>query len=283
MLVIYLNGALIPYERAQVHIEDRGFLFGDGIYEVIRFYEGRTFLLKEHLDRLERSAREIRLALPPRLEMERAIETMMTSNSLDDKDGTIYIQVTRGAAIPRTHHFPTPEVKPTALIIARESPRLDASLFEDGVSVITTPDERWGRCDIKSINLLPNVLAKQLATEADATEAIFVKNGYVIEGSSTNFFGVKDGVIYTCPEGKQILSGCTRSFVINLAREHGYEVREEALRLEDLANCTELFLTSTTFEALPIVSVDGRPVGNGKPGPVVTALHKAYTAVINNL
>lgn len=278
MQLIYLNGVYESYDRAHVHVEDRGFLLGDGIYEVIRFYTGRPFLQAEHLDRLERSAAAIRLPLPERLAFERAIETLLTCNSLTDKDGTIYIQVTRGVAIPRTHGFPSGDVKPTVLIIARESPRLAAGLRENGIAVISVPDQRWGRCDIKAIGLLANVMAKQAAYDAGAFEAVLVRDGHVIEGSSTNLFGVKDGVIRTAPSGPHILSGCTRNHVLGLARKAGYQVQEESLGQEEIGDCSELFLTGTTTEVLSIVSLDGRPVGDGKPGPVAKALYAALEA-----
>lgn len=280
MLLIYLNGVYESYDRAHIHIEDRGFLLSDGIYEVIRFYNGRPFLQGEHLDRLERSAAAIRLPLPERLAFERAIETLITTNSFHDKDGTIYIQVTRGVAIPRTHGFPTGEVKPTVLVIARESPRLSAPVRDQGVAVVSVPDQRWGRCDIKAVGLLPNVLAKQAAYDTGAFEAVFVKDGRAIEGSSTNFFGVKDGVIRTFPASHHILSGCTRNRVIELARQNGYEVQEEGLLLEEIDQCSELFLTGTTTEVLSVISFDGRPVGDGKPGPVAEALFAALEAEV---
>lgn len=278
MLNIYLNGHLVPYDRATIHIEDRGFLLADGIYEVIRFYNGRPYLLGRHLDRLERSASAISLPLPPRLDMERSIEILLESNSLLEKNGTIYIQVTRGAYTPRTHGFPTGDVKPTAMIICRESPVLDQAIRDNGVAVVSVPDQRWARCDIKSIGLLPNVLAKQAAYEAGAFEAIFVKDGYAIEGSSTNLFGVFDSVIRTYPTSTKILSGVTRDRVIELAREKGYQVQEEGIKVEELERCSELFITSTTAEVLAVTSFDGRPVGNGQPGPVTKALHQALAA-----
>ncbi|HWI63080.1 MAG TPA: D-amino acid aminotransferase [Symbiobacteriaceae bacterium] len=271
-LTVYLNGQLLPYEQAMIPVEDRAFLLADGIYEVIRVYGGRPFEMDGHLRRLARSARELRMPEPDLAEIGRASLELLRINNLSD--ATIYIQVSRGAYTPRTHAFPSGPVHPTVLIIAR-SYAANATLWETGIKAVTVPDQRWSRCDIKSVSLLPNVLAKQTANEAGAHEAIFVRDGYAIEGSSSNFFAVLDGEIRTYPRCNYILGGITRDVTVELARKLGYNLREEGIPIHDLGRCTEMWVTSTTQEIMPIVSLDGRMVGDGHPGPVAQSLLKA--------
>lgn len=273
-LTVYLNGQFLPLEQATLPAEERAFLLADGIYEVIRVYGGRPFELERHMRRLARSAREIRLPEPDLAELERVSHELITRNNLSE--ASIYIQVTRGAYSPRTHAFPAGPITPTVLVIAR-TVSSNTALQESGARAITVPDQRWARCDIKSVSLLPNVLAKQAAAEAGAYEAIFVKDGYAIEGSSSNFMGVLDGEVRTYPQCNYILGGVTRDVVLELARSLGYPVREEGISVADLARCTELWVTSTISEVMPIVEIDGRKVGDGRPGPVARALYQAYT------
>lgn len=273
--VVYLSGRFLPYGQAAVPVEDRGFLFGDGIYEVFRVYRGRPFRFRDHLERLTRSAREIRLELPE-LDWAAITDELLERNGLKGGDATVYLQVTRGAAVPRTHWFPPPGTPATVLMLARPARPVDPELVESGVAAITHPDERWGRCDIKSVNLLPNVLAKQRAVEAGAYEALFVRDGVVLEGASSNLFAVLDGRLVTYPLGPRILAGVTRGVVLELARELGLPVVEGPIRVSDLDRATELFITSTTAEILPVVRVDGHPIGDGRPGPVTRALYTAF-------
>lgn len=268
-LTVYLNGRFIPYEEAVIPVEDRAFLLADGIYEVVRVYQGRPFQMEAHLRRLARSAREIRLPELDLAELDRVSRELLTINNLTE--ATVYLQVSRGAYNPRTHAFPTGPVSPTILAIARPASR-NSQGQERGVKAVTTPDNRWARCDIKSISLLPNVMAKQKAAEAGAYEAIFVKDGFAIEGSSSNFMAVLDGEIRTYPLSNYILGGITREVVLDLARSLGYPVREEPIPVEALARCSELWVTSTTSEVMPIVEIDGRQVGDGKVGPIAQAL-----------
>lgn len=268
-LTVYVNGRYVPYEEAVVPVEDRSFLLADGIYEVARVYAGRPFKMKEHLLRLARSARELRMPEPDLAEIERVSYELLSVNNLSE--ATVYIQVSRGAYNPRTHAFPSGEIKPTVVVIARPYNHNPAGQ-QDGVKAITTPDQRWARCDIKSVSLLPNALAKQKAAEAGAYEAIFVRDGYAIEGSSSNFMAVLDGEIRTYPQCNYILGGITRDVVLELARELGYTVREEGIPVEALSRCTEMWVTSTTSEIMPIVEIDGHVVGDGRPGPVAKRL-----------
>jgi D-alanine transaminase len=272
-LTVYLNGQFLPYEQATVSVEDRAFLLADGIYEVVRVYGGRPFAMDAHLKRFARSARELRMPEPDLVELDRVARELLTINNLSE--ATIYMQISRGAYNPRTHAFPSGPVTPSVLMIAR-SFQAATRLWADGAAAVTVPDQRWSRCDIKSVSLLPNVLAKQQAAEAGAYEAIFVRDGYAIEGSSSNLMGVLDGEIRTYPACNYILCGITRNVVLDLARELGYPIREEGIPVEALARCSELWVTSTTSEVMPITMVDGRPVGDGKPGPVARALQAAF-------
>ncbi|MFZ5815016.1 MAG: D-amino-acid transaminase [Bacillota bacterium] len=276
-LTVYLNGRFVPYEEALIPVEDRSFLLADGIYEVVRVYNGRPFQMEGHLKRLARSARELRMPEPDLVELDRVSRQLIAMNNLSE--ATVYIQVSRGAYSPRTHAFPTGEYKPTVVAIARPFAYHNAS-HEKGVKVITTPDQRWARCDIKSVSLLPNALAKQKAAEAGAYEAIFIRDGYAIEGSSSNFMAVLDGEIRTYPRCNYILGGITREVTLELARQLGYPVREEGIPVEELSRCTEMWVTSTTSEVMPIVEIDGRQVGDGRPGPVARALLEAFMKLV---
>lgn len=275
---MFLNGRYVPYEEARIPVEDRGFLFGDGVYEVVKVYRGRPFRLQEHLARLQRSAREILLELPD-VDWEGVVDRLVRGGNLSDRDATVYIEVSRGSG-PRAHHFPPAGTPPTVLALAREFPGVPPEYRERGATAITHPDLRWARCDIKSVNLLPNVLAKEKAVRAGAYEAILVRDGVAVEGSSSNVFAVLDGAVVTHPEGPRILSGVTRAVVLGLARDLGYRVVEAPILVSDLGRASELFVTSTTAEVMPIVSVDGNPVGDGRPGPVATRLLEAFMRLV---
>lgn len=276
---VYLNGAFVPYEEARLPVEDRGTLFGDGVYEVIRVYGGRPFTMKAHMERLVRSAREIRLPAVDAARLEQAGLELIERNTIDD--GTLYVQVSRGVA-PRNHLFPE-GVDPTVFMVARALPRAEKSVREAGVACITVPDIRWLRCDIKSICLLPNVLAKQQAKEAGAFEAIFVRDGVLTEGTSSNLFGVRNGALVTHPAGEHILEGITRRLVIRLAALEGIPVEEESLTEDGLDSLDELFLSGTTTEVRPIVTVDGRPIGSGRPGDVTRRIQAQYDRVVDEV
>lgn len=272
-LTVYLNGQFVPYEQATVSVEDRSFLFADGVYEVVRIYGGRAFTMEEHLTRLARSAREIRLPEPDLEEISRVVDELIRLNNL--REATIYIQLSRGSYNPRIHYFPAGPVRPNLVMIGRPV-KVNPEQWEKGVRAITVPDQRWARCDIKSVSLLPNCLAKQLANEAGAYEAIFIKDGYAIEGSSSNFMAVIDGEIRTYPLCNYILGGITRQVVLDLAHKTGFTVRDEGIRLDELSRCTEMWVTSTTSEVMPIVEIDGRQVGMGVPGPVARRLQAEF-------
>lgn len=276
-LTVYLNGRLVPYEEAVIPVEDRSFLLADGIYEVARVYNGRPFQMEAHLKRLARSARELRMPEPDLAELDRVSRELISLNNLSE--ATVYIQVSRGSYNPRTHAFPAGEINLNVVVIARPV-KLNSEGHQNGVKAVTTPEQRWARCDIKSVSLLPNVMAKQKAAEAGAYEAIFIRNGYAIEGSSSNFMAVLNGEIWTYPKCNYILAGITRDVVLDLARQLGYTVREEGIPVEALSRCSEMWVTSTTSEVMPIVEIDGVRVGDGLPGPVARALLDRFMTLV---
>lgn len=269
----FLNGRFLPLAEATVSIEDRGFQFGDGVYEVIRTYRGRPFKLDAHLARLDRSAQAIDLRQP--YPFERWVEYVTEGLRLGDFPETkIYVQITRGTA-PRDHAYAA-DLQPTVLMTFRELQPLNAIVQSTGVAAMTMKDIRWGRCDIKSINLLANVLARQQAKKHGVFESILVRDGQVTEGAVSNVFMVQDGKLITAPEGGWILSGVTRQVVLELARHEGLTVQERYCSEQELLGATEVFLTGTTVEVLGVVHIDGKQIGKGQPGPLTRSLAKRF-------
>jgi D-alanine transaminase len=280
-MIVYLNGHYLPAAEARIPVDDRGFLFADGIYEVIRVYDGRPFLEEPHYRRLHQGLEAIRIATTPIPDVRRAATRLIDENGLQSGDATIYIQVTRGAA-PRKHSFPD-GVAPTVFVAAKPYVKQPQSFWDEGVAALSVPDLRWSRCDIKSIALLPNVLANQAAKEAGAFEAVLVRDGVLIEGSHSNLAGVIDDTLVTYPVCNYILPGITRQLAIDSARALGIPVVEGPLLVGDRPRIQELFLTGTTTEIMPITRLDGAPVGTGRPGPVARALQAAYDAEVDAL
>ncbi len=272
-----VNGRFGPLAQAVVSVEDRGFQFGDGVYEVIRTYRGRPFQTDAHLARLERSLHALQLPSPhPRTQWATLIEEGLRLSGFPETK--IYMQVTRGQA-PRDHPFPT-GASPTVVLTFRELRPPDEAIRHTGVPAVTVEDVRWGRCDIKSLNLLGNVLARQQAKEAGAFEAILVRDGVVTEGSVSNVMVVRDGALYTAPEGPRILSGVTRTLMIELASKEGIPVHETFVVKNDLYSASEVLLTGTTVEVVSVVRVDGRTIGSGAPGPVSKRLARRWVELI---
>jgi D-alanine transaminase len=272
---IYLNGRFVAAESATVPITDRGLLFGDGIYEVTRAAGGEFIELSRHLRRLTRNLRELSIQVPEKqiADLVDGSRTLLQENA-PDGDALVYWEITRGAA-PRVHHFPPPGTVPT--IFANVGPvALPHAARARGAVAITTADIRWARCDIKSVNLLPNVLAKQRAVEAGTDEAIFVRDGIVTEGASSNVFAMLDGELRTHPASPYILGGITRDVVLELAQEIGLTVRTEPVLIDEMYGADELLFTSTVNDVMPIVKVDGRSIGTGRPGPVAQQLYAAF-------
>lgn len=271
---VYLNGQFLDHTQALVPVDDRGFLFADGVYEVVRIYNGRPFLMEPHMRRLRAGLAALNISDAGIDELPAVAERLIRDNGVDG-DGTVYIQVTRGVA-PRRHAFPDPAVKPTAYVLAKPFKQYPDEYFENGVPAISVPDIRWTRCDIKSIALLPNVLANQQAHAAGAFEALFIKDGVLIEGSHSNLFGVLDGTLLTYPSCNYILSGITRALVLDMARQLDIPVAEAPIPWDRINDVEELFLSGTTTEVMPIASVDGRKIGGGTRGPITARLQQAY-------
>ena len=262
---VYFNGAYLLKDELRLSPDDRGFLFADGVYEVVRSYAGRLFALDEHLDRLARGLAAIQITNVDVMAFGAVSAELLQQNGLNDSNAMVYIQVTRGAA-PRMHAFPSPAVPPTVYATATPlEPKADPA---QGVAVITVPDIRWARCDIKSIALLPNCLANQQAHDGGAFEAVFVRDGVALEGTHTSLFGIFDGVVRTAPKSTYILPSITRAIVLDICSANGIPSEEAPILLEDLRRADELFLAGTTIEILPIVELDGAPVDTGRPGPV---------------
>jgi D-alanine transaminase len=273
----WLNGQVGLLSEMEVPVNERGFLFADGIYEVIRVYNSRPFLFEEHMRRLARSAAAILLELPfPPERLAGIARELIDQSRL--RDAEIYLQVTRGVA-PRGLGFPS-TAQPTVLLAVKSPRALLLGMREHGVSMATVPDDRWLHCDIKSIALLPNVLALERAHRAGADEALLVRDGFISEGASSNFFLVRQGILVTPVADWRILPGVTRAFVLQLAREGGIPAEERDIPGEELTQAEEAFITSTFREILPVTSIDGRPVGNGLPGPLTRSLYAAYQAVL---
>jgi D-alanine transaminase len=268
------NGVRMPLSEVRVSVLDRSFLFGDAIYEVLRVYKGKPFQVDQHFDRLRASLNSVRIAADVNALRSR-MHALLEAAGVED--GVIYMHVTRGEA-PRTHHFPYQPTRPNELIYVTELREDPYAVYRTaGAKVITVPDIRWKRCDIKSVNLLANCLAAQQAVEAGCQEAIFYdEHETITEGAHTSVFGVSEGQLLTAPLEDNILPGITRLLVVDLARDCDIAVIQHAIRLPHLAHLDELFITGTTAEILPVVSVDGRPIGNGQPGPVTTRLAGAY-------
>jgi D-alanine transaminase len=273
--IAYVNGRYLPLHRPAVGIEDRGFQFADGVYEVIKILDGRPRDLERHLDRLERSLGALEIEPPTsRGALQAVIREVLKRNGL--RQALLYIQVTRGVAA-RNHVFPRNALA-SLVVTARRPAFPSAAEQRAGIGVITQPDLRWGRCDIKSISLLANVLARQRASEHGCREAWLVtEDGRVTEGSASNVYLVdRAGRLITHPLGERILGGITRSVLLELARGDGIEVEERPFDQREIATAREAALTSTTSLVLPVVKVDGQPVGDGAPGPVVGRLMELY-------
>lgn len=273
-MIAYLNGEYIDRSDARIPIDDRGFLFADAVYEVLRARRGRFFEADRHMERLRYGLRELRMgASDPTRAMLDAAAALIERNDLADADALIYMHVTRGVA-PRRHCFPPVETPPTVFVnVSRFTPKTD--LCTAGAGAITYPDQRWERCDLKTTNLLSNCLANQAAQEAGAYEAILLRGGLVTEGTHCNVFAVVGGVLRTHPLTPRILRGVTRDVVIELAQEAGWVVKEDALREDELRSAEEIFLTGTTTDVMPIVTLDGAPVADARPGRVASTLRDA--------
>jgi D-alanine transaminase len=277
--IAYVNGRYVAAGAAAVHIEDRGYQFADGVYEVVAVTNGALVDEAPHMDRLARSLQEMEIAWPvSRRALGHIVREVVRRNGLID--GMIYLQITRGVA-PRDHAFPA-DVRPALVVTPKRLTPQRPEVAEQGVQVISIPDQRWKRCDIKSVSLLPNVLGKQQAKKAGAFEAWQVADdGIVTEGTSTNAWIIdRDGAVVTHPADCAILDGITRRAVLRVARESGMKVVERRFSLDEALSAREAFLTSTTAAVLPVVAIDGRTIGNGAPGSTTLDLRERYLAEV---
>ncbi len=282
--VAYVNGRYVPHANACVHIEDRGYQFADGVYEVCEVARGHIMDMTRHLDRLGRSLSELRIDWPmSRATLQIVMAEVVRRNRV--RNGLVYLQVTRGVA-PRDHVFPQPGTRPAVVVMTKRSdPVAAATRAEAGLKVITVPENRWDRVDVKSIGLLPNVLAKQQAREAGAQEAWFVgPDGIVKEGASTNAWIVtKDGTLVTRPAETGILRGVTRTTLFEVAAKLGLKIEERGFTVEEAKGAREAFITAATTVVMPVVAIDGVPIANGHPGSVALSLRQAFFDVAEKM
>jgi D-alanine transaminase len=274
---VYLNGQYLPLNEAKVSVLDRGFLFGDGVYEVIPSYSGHLFHFQEHLERLENSLAAIRLANPQTREQWLEILTRLLDANFDQY---IYLQITRGVAPKRDHAFPD-NTPPT--VFAMCSKIVPFAGLNKGVKAISTDDSRWKFCNVKAITLLGNILHRQEAIDQGCAEALLVKDGYVIEGAASNVFAVIDGVLCTPPKSNEILPGITRDVILDIARKNNIPCREDKIPFATLQTASEIWVTSSTREIIPIVELDFKQVSDGNPGPVWQAMNQLFQAYKQSL
>ncbi|GAB3061130.1 D-amino-acid transaminase [Virgibacillus ainsalahensis] len=273
------NNQIVERENV-VNIEDRGYQFGDGIYEVIGIYDRKPFMMDEHLERLQRSANEIQMKLPYLLnDLKSKLEELAVANNVEE--GIIYLQISRGAG-PRWHEFPKADVSPVLVAYTRSEERM-TEVEDKGATAVLTEDIRWLRCDIKSLNLLPNVLAKQKAVEHDAVEAILHRGDIVTEASASNVFIVRGGELYTHPANNYILNGITRQKILQLCEEMGVTVNEKAFTVDEMLHADEVFVTATKSDIIPILKIDNHIIGSGNPGTLTLRILEAFRSLIREL
>jgi D-alanine transaminase len=272
-MIVYLNGQYLPIEEARIPVLDRGFIYGDGVYELVPFYARRPFRLPQHLARLQHSLDGIRLANPfADTEWDGLLRELAARQPFDDQ--AVYLQVTRGVA-KRDHAFPK-GVAPTVFMMSNPLPLPGREQVERGVAVVTAEDNRWRRCDLKTISLVGNVLMRQLAADAGAIETVMFRDGFLTEASASNVLVVKDGGIVAPPKDNLILPGITYDLVLELARAAGLPVEVRKVPVAELAAADEVWLSSSTKEVLPVTRIDGRAVGTGKPGPMYARMHQLF-------
>jgi D-alanine transaminase len=274
METVYINGSYLPREEARISPDDRGFLFADGIYEVVRWYGSGFYDMQGHISRLKRSLRELDIKWEDAASFAIIARDLISRNALDNNPAMVYIQVTRGAA-KRTHYYPVPPVSPTIYAFAFGFvPDLEAAA--NGVRVMVKEDPRWNRCDIKSVSLLPNTMSYQEAYSSGYKECVFVRDGFITECAHSNIFFVLDGMLCTHPESNYILSGISRKNVLRMARETEIPVSEKAVDEKDLSRVREAFITNTSAEVTPVIEAGGITIGSGLPGPVTMLLQERF-------
>ncbi|MCK5163617.1 MAG: D-amino-acid transaminase [Desulfobacula sp.] len=279
--MVFFNGDYLKKEDVRISPEDRGFLFGDGVYEVIKTYNGKMFEFEAHLSRLKNSLNGLEIQFEQFIELESICRNLLNKNELSDQDAAIYIEITRGVA-KRSHCFPEEPVTPTVYMMANPCPSTRKEQ-EKGVKILFKPDIRWARCDIKSVALVPNVLATQQAKQKNAVETVFIRDGAVTEGASSNFFALLDNVLYTYPQSHYILSGITRKVVLELCPKIGIKVKEYPVLESHLDKADEMMIVSTINEIMPVIQYDDKKVGNATPGPVARKLQQALREKLSML
>ncbi|MCB5188796.1 D-amino acid aminotransferase [Methylobacillus caricis] len=272
---VYLNGTFLPLSQATVPVLDRGFIFGDGVYEVIPVYSGQPFRLDEHLQRLQQSLQAVRIQAPLMREQWREVALALIKANAELTDQSLYLHITRGVA-PRDQAFPPAGVSPTILAMSLPLETPAQALVDQGVAAISALDIRWDRCHIKAISLLANVLLKQEAVDAGVAETIMFRDGMLTEGTSSNIFAVKNGVLLAPPKDRHMLPGITYDVVLELAASNGIKVEIGPLSEGRVRAADELWMTSSTKEVLAIISLDSQPVGNGRPGPLFAQMYALY-------
>jgi D-alanine transaminase len=281
MNIAYFNGKYLPKDEIKISPDDRGFLFADGIYEVVRWYEGFFYDMNSHLTRMKRSLGELRIKWSEAGTFQLIAQELIEQNNLENKHAMVYLQVTRGVA-RRSHNFPLPETIPTVYAYPWVfTPDLQSK--EKGIKVMLKEDIRWRRCDIKSIALLPNTLSFQEAHENGMKECIFVRNGLITEGSHSNIFFVIDNTLYTHPESNNILSGVTRKNILRIAQEAGIKIREEPLQENRIRLISEAFISNTSSEVAPVIEIGGNTIGEGVPGLLTKVISEKFDAEIKAL
>jgi len=279
-MISFFNGQFLELSEIKVSPFDRAFLFADGVYEAIRTYNGKLFRYKDHLDRLKKSLKETRIDFKEFDSLEKIIYGLVKKNEIKT-ESIVYLQITRGSAIPRTHSFPKEKISPTIFISVKELNENNEEQ-EKGVKVILQEDIRWLRCDIKSISLLPVVLASQKATEKNAAEAILVRDDIITEGTHTNFFAVKNETVYTAPKSRLILEGVTRKVVLEFCEKFKIDHREEFINKDDLKSYEEFFITSTTKEITPVTTIDYWTINKGEIGKITKSLQSVFKKVVED-
>jgi D-alanine transaminase len=273
-MIVYFNNDFKLHSEVNLSPFDRGFLFADGVYESIRTYNKKLFRFEDHLERLKRSLKEIRIDFKEFDSLENIICQLMIKNEIDD-EALVYIQITRGTAMPRTHSFPKEKISPT-IFISVQNLRKNTREQTKGVKVILQEDVRWLRCDIKSTSLLPVVLASQKASEENASEAILVRDGLITEGTHTNFFAVKNETVFTAPSSRLILDGITRKVVLEFCNKFKIDYQEKFINKDDLKSYDEFFITSTTKEITPVIKIDYWSVNEEQPGKITKSLQSLF-------
>ncbi len=280
-MIVYFNGKYQPLDKVKISPFDRGFQYADGVYEALRTYNGKLFRYESHMKRLKYSLDELNIKFDSLDEFESVSLKLAEMNKILPKDYSVYIQVTRGVQFPRKHNYES-NLIPTVFVSVSKL-KDNSEQLEKGLKVLLEKDIRWTRCDIKSISLLPSIMAKTKAVNLDAYEAVFHRDDLITEGSHTNFFAVKKGIVYTAPLSNFILEGITREVIIELCAKNKIKIVEEYIKVSDIKNYEEFFITGTTTEITPVIQVDDWMVGNGSPGKLTRLLQKYFQEYVNSL